>query len=344
MARNKSALRRVKDEMFGPKSHELLLFCFFLVLSFCFWLLQSLNETLERDVNVYVELRGIPEDVAIIDSLPSSISVTLRDRGLTLARHSLSSLFRSNQIKVDFASYDTGQKEAEVVIAQDVIQRMLRRVFPASTKIQSIHPDTLRFAYNHGNSRVVPVKLAGTLKALPQHYIQGVSFEPDFVRVYAPQAVLDTLSAVYAEASFIDELDESGEYQVTLCKIRSRRCEPNQVRLNVAVGYYTEKTVSVPVIGLNFPANKKLGTIPSHVSVTFKVESGLYDKITSDDFLISTTYEDLLRNASGDGPHSERKSKLQLRLKSNPPQGVSNVRISPPEVDFLIEERNLEED
>jgi len=323
-----------RESLLGTKSHELLVFLFFLAVSFGFWLLQSLNETLEREVQVEIELNNVPDDVVIIDSLPSSIDVTLQDRGLTLARHSISSIFRPNRIKIDFTEYDTGQEDAEVYLFSSDIQRMLRRVFAASTKVQSLHPDTLRFAYNHGYSRTLPVKLEGTLKALPQNYIQSISVEPDSVRVYASKAILNTMNAIYSEAFILDELRETGSYQIALRRQKFLRCEPAQVNLKVNVGYYTEKTVRVPVIGLNFPADKKLRTFPAQVSVTFRIESGLYHRITSEDFVLATTYEELLENTEN--------VKLPLHLKTVP-EGVSNVRISPLEVDYLIEQADQEE-
>lgn len=327
--------RQWRESLLRTKGHDLLVFLFFLAVSFGFWLLQSLNETLERDVRVALQLTGVPDDIVIIDSLPSTFSVTLHDRGLTLARHSFSSLFRPNRIKIDFSEYDTGQEEAEVHIFSSDIQRMLRRVFAASTKIQSMRPDTLRFAYNHGYSRTLPVRLEGTLRASPQNYIQTVSIDPDSVCVFGQKATLGMMDAIRTEAFVLDELHETGTYRIALRDQKFLRCEPQQVSLTVSVGYYTEKTVRVPVIGLNFPADKKLRTFPSQVSVTFRVESGLYHRVAAEDFVLATTYEDLLENTEN--------IKLPLHLRTVP-EGVSNVRISPQEVDYLIEQVATEGD
>ena len=327
--------RQWRESLLGTKGHDLLVFLFFLAVSFGFWLLQSLNETLERDVRVALQLTGVPDDIVLIDSLPSTFSVTLHDRGLTLARHSFSSLFRPNRIKIDFSEYDTGQEEAEVHIFSSDIQRMLRRVFAASTKIQSMRPDTLRFAYNHGYSRTLPVRLEGTLRASPQNYIQTASIDPDSVRVFGQKATLGMMDAIRTEAFVLDELHETGTYRIALRDQKFLRCEPQQVSLTVSVGYYTEKTVRVPVIGLNFPADKKLRTFPSQVSVTFRVESGLYHRVAAEDFVLATTYEDLLENTEN--------IKLPLHLRTVP-EGVSNVRISPQEVDYLIEQVATEGD
>ena len=321
--------------MFGKKSHELLIFCFFLAVSFGFWLLQALNETLEREMTVRLELDNVPSDVVIIDSLPSSIGVTLHDRGLILARQSISNLFRPKRVKVDFTKYDTGQNDAEVYISSADIQRLIRRNLVVSTKIQAIRPDTLRFSYNHGLSKSLPVKLAGTVKASRQYYIQSIRVEPESVKVFAPKAILDTMHVVFSDAFALEELQEPGSYKITLHKQKLVKYEPEQVNIIVKVGYYTDKTIQVPVIGLNFPAEKKLRTFPAQVNVTFSVESGRYNKVKSEDFVVATTYEELLQNTES--------SKLSLHLKTLP-AGVSNVRISPAEVDYLIEQVSEEVD
>ena len=322
------------DKLLGPKSHELLVFCFFLAVSFGFWLLQALNDTLEREVQVHLQLDNVPPDVVIIDSLPATISVTLQNKGLTLARHSISSLFRPNRVKVDFTKFDTGKSEAEVFISPVDMGRMLRNLFVASTKIQAIRPDTIRFAYNHGLSRTLPVKLTGTFRASPQNYIQTIRIEPDSVKVYAPEAALAKMDAAYSETFALEDLHDPGTYRIDLRKQKLLKYEPAQVNVYVGVGYYTEKTVQVPVIGLNFPAEKKLRTFPAKVAVTFRVESARYQRITADNFVLATTYEELLQNTEN--------SKLPLHFKTLP-EGVSNVRISPQEVDYLIEQVAMEE-
>lgn len=331
MSKTKRIYKLFKVILFGPKSHELFIFCFFLAVSFGFWLLQALNETLEREIQVKLQLDNVPSDVVIIDSLPTTVSVILRDRGLELARHSFSTIFSPNRVKIDFTKYDSGKKDAEVFISAADMQRILSRIFAVSTKIQSIRPDTLRFSYNHGLSRILPVKLTGTIKTSHDNYIKSISIKPDSVRVYAPVSVLDTMQAVYSEAFLLDEVNKKGSHQIGLRKQKLLKYEPEQVFINVDVGFYAKMQLQVPVIGLNFPADKKLRTFPAQVTVKFTVESGRYNSITPEDFVLATTYEELLHNKEG--------SKLMLHSKTIP-EGVSDISISPQEVDYLIEQVN----
>ena len=137
------------------------------------------------------------------------------------------------------------------------------------------------------------------------------------------------MHAVYSDAFLLENLHRTGTYPIALREQKLLKYDPQTVNLTVNVGYYTEKTVKVPVIGLNFPADKKFRAFPQTVSVTFRVESGRFGQVGSDDFVLATTYEELLENTES--------SKLRLHMKAVP-EGVSNVRISPAEIDYLIEQ------
>lgn len=84
----------------------------------------------------------------------------------------------------------------------------------------------------------------------------------------------------------------------------------------------------MPLHGINFPADKVLRAFPSKVQVTFQVGLSRFRQITADDFHMNVSYEELLRLGS---------DKYTVKLK-NVPDGVSQVRFNPEQVDFLIEQ------
>ena len=120
--------------------------------------------------------------------------------------------------------------------------------------------------------------------------------------------------------------------QIPVRPIRGAKFIPDVLDVQIDVDIYTEKTVEVPIVGVNFPADKDLRTFPSKVKVTFKVGSKSYKSITADDFVLVISYEELINNES---------SKIPLHLKSIP-EGVSSVRIHPSEVDYLLEQTSGE--
>ena len=143
---------------------------------------------------------------------------------------------------------------------------------------------------------------------------------------------LDTMQYAYTQVVNLSGLKENVVQNISFRRMKGVEYEPNRAEMTVYVGYYAEKTVEVPIIGLNFPGDKELRTFPSRAKVTFRVESGQYQRITADNFVLAITYEELLQNPS---------DKYRLHLKSLP-EGVTNARISPREVDYLIEMSEVE--
>lgn len=327
----KSTWNKVREVLTGQRSHEVFVFLFFLGVSFGFWLLQTLNETFEVEVSVPLQLSNVPTDVLITTSLPSKVSVVVHDRGTSLIRFMRDDSF--TPIDVDFSRYDNGASSGRVQLQLSEVQRIVQSQLDVTSQILSLRPDTLEFYYNRGLSSRLPVKACGVISASPQHYIQSIAFCPDSVTVYAPGSVLDTMRFAYTQSLSMRNLQASAYRTVPLRTMKGVKYEPDEVEMTAMVGYYTEKTLEIPIIGLNFPADKVLRTFPSKARVTFRVESGRYKNITEDNFVLAATYEELLQNEA---------PRYRLHLKSMP-EGVSNVRISPVEVDYLIEQNVREE-
>ena len=171
------------------------------------------------------------------------------------------------------------------------------------------------------------MRVCGKVTTTPQNYLVGMRPEPDTVTVYAPTQVLDTMRAAYVSVSMA-QLTENTTVQATPRQMKGVRYEPSSIHVTALVDYYTEKTVEAAIIGLNLPGDKGLRTLPSKARVTFRVGSSQFSRYTADNFVLAATYEELLQNPS---------IKYRLHLKSLP-EGVSNVRIVPQEVDYLIEQ------
>ena len=110
--------------------------------------------------------------------------------------------------------------------------------------------------------------------------------------------------------------------------MRGGKFIPDAVEMNVEVDMFTEKTVEVPIVGTNFPGNKILRTFPSKAKVVFRVGMSRFKGISKDDFVISVPYDEVISNKA---------KKLKLNLQSYP-QDVTNIRILPQEVDYLLEQ------
>ena len=326
----KRIIIKIKDFLLGRKNREFLIFLFFFALSAVFWLLQTLNETFETEVVVPLKLNNVPSNLIITSDLPDELHVTVQDKGSILMKYLYGQPL--TPVTVDYKNYDFGGMAGRVQVQEAEVRRAIAAQLFSSTRIQSIKPDTLEFFYNRGLKKKVPVLISGVIEPAQQYYLRHVVAKPDSVVVFAPSSILDTLQAAYTQNFYQAGLVESKNLQIPVRPIRGAKFIPDVLDLQIDVDIYTEKTVEVPIVGVNFPADKDLRTFPSKMKVTFKVGSKSYKSITADDFVLVISYEELINNES---------SKIPLHLKSIP-EGVSSVRIHPSEVDYLLEQTSGE--
>jgi hypothetical protein len=304
---------------------DILVFLGALVVAMGFWVLQRLNDTFEMEVKVPLSLVGVPRGVTLTTPLPPSVQVTLRDRGTQLMNYMR---HRMMPVTLEFALYDKGDATGRGYVPLADVRHAINAQMLTSTVIQRITPDTLEFFYNRGLHRRLPVHLAGTATATEHNYIHSVTFSPDSVIVYAPAIVLDTMTHAYTEETHISNIEEDYVDHLHLRPMRGVKYEPDVVQMTARVDYYTEKTVTVPIVGVNFPADKVLRAFPAQVDVTVRVGAMNYNSVSADGFVLTVSYEELI-NHSGD--------RFRPEIKSIPP-GASMPRLSPPECEYLIEQ------
>lgn len=304
-------------------NRQALVFLFFLALSTAFWFFQALNEVYEQEFSVPVRLQGLPAGIVVTGELPQTVQVTLRDKGATLLNYKYGE--KLSPLVIDYTRYESTGGHARILTAE-----LLKQLLPKlaqGTQLVSVRPDTLDLFYGHGHSKRVPVRLQGRIGAGAGYYISGRSLSPDSVTVLATDNQLDTITAAYVRPVYLHDLSETQTLSVPLQPVRGATFSPGRVALTVNIDQLVEKKVSVPVTGINFPEGEQLRTFPSQVEVTFQVGMSLYRTVDAGDFTVVADYNAL----SPDGGN-----KCRLMLKKQP-VGVSAVRLSADEVEYVIE-------
>ncbi len=318
-------LKKIKNFLFSNQSREFLIFLFFFLVSGAFWLLQTLNNDYEVELSIPVKLKGVPNNVVITSENATELRVKVKDKGTALVNYMLIGKTLV-PINLNFSDYKTSGSHIRIFSSQ--FERQVQARLSASSALLGIKPDTLDYIYATGKSKRVPVKLRGSVDAGQQYYFPDTLFSPDSVLVYAPLPAFDTITAAYTEPVILHNVTDTTKIQASLAAVRGVKFVPDAVDLTFPVDKFTDKTVEVPVYGINFPADKVLRAFPAKVNVTFKVGMSRYKFITGDDFVILVSYEELLK-------HGARKYTVKLK---SAPSDVKNIRISPEQVDFLIEQ------
>lgn len=310
--------------MLSDNSREFLIFLFFFIIAGGFWLLQTLNNDYEAEFSIPVRLKGVPNNVVITSEPSPELRIKVKDKGTVLLNYMLARSFLP--VNLDFADYRRANNHVRIYAAE--IERKIASQLNVSTRLLSVKPDTLEYIYSTGKSKLVPVRFQGKVTTDRQYYISDTLCSPDSVLVYAPANILDTIKTAYTQQLHLENISDTLKQHVPLAAVKGAKFVPAAVDLTFPIDIYTEKTVEVPLRGVNFPADKVLRAFPSKVQITFQVGASRFRQIKANDFTLNVSYEELLKLGT---------DKYTVKLKSLP-RGVSHVRIVPQQVDFLIEQ------
>ncbi|MBQ2045222.1 MAG: YbbR-like domain-containing protein, partial [Bacteroidaceae bacterium] len=214
----RTQLEKIRKFLYSQKCKSFLVFLFFLFVSASFWMLQTLNETLEVNVRLPLQLLNVPKTAVLTRELPEAVDVRLSDKGSVLVQY----LYRKKlqPLMLDFANYDKGNVSGRVVIPHNDVIRLLQPQLIESSKVQSINPDTIDYYYTRGLPSRLPVKVKGIVKTTAQNYLSALHCYPDSVEVYAPASVMDTMKCAYTSEVVWEGLTETVTREVGLYPIK----------------------------------------------------------------------------------------------------------------------------
>lgn len=311
------------------RRREIIHFLFFVLLAAVFWVFQAANDIYEQELEVPLEVVNVPSNVVITSEFPSYVKVRVRNKGIALfpyvyGRQSLP------KAVVDFNEYRHNNGHVRILTSDIVKPIITARNFT----FLGVSPDTLELYYNYGESKRVPVRWQGEIQTREGYSVGDIALSSESVVVYASREVLDTITAAWLQPTTITDVADTISITRPIQKVRGARFSPGSVKVTLLTDRIVEKSVEVPVHGVNFPAGKKLQTFPAMVNITFQVGMNRYREVSADDFILVVNYEDLLQ-AEGNRCH--------LSLKSTP-QGTSQVKIEPNDVEFIIEDSKEPQD
>lgn len=276
----------------------------------------------QTQMKVAVQITGIPDDIRVTTPAANQLSVSLSGKGTSLRKSGRRSGRSVLQVNYDLFSSGQGHAALSTRRLMDSVYAML----PASVSITKIEPDSLVMRYALQQSVTVPVQMGGTTESLDQFFVERVEFKPE--SVCAKVLLTDTLPRyVVADVGTLTISSDTTVVTVGLKPIPGVLFDADEVRVSVYAQQYTEKSLEVPVTGVNFPEHVTLKSFPSKAVLTVWVKMSEYDKIDESDFQVVVDYNDI---AGRDN------AKAMLRIYSQP-ASVRNVRLQTRSVDYLME-------
>ncbi len=325
--------KKVKHLLSHAQSKELLTFLFFLGLSFVFWVLQSINDDNEAKYKVEVRYENIPSDIVLTGDPTQEIDVAIKDKGVSLLNYALRRKLKPITVNVAYRIRDKADKR--FTLREDDLIDKIKNQLSTESEVISVRPSPVVVNFEKLESKMLPVRFEGEIQFAPQFQLSGgIKLTPDSMEVYAMPTVLDSLTEVVTSDEDITNVNDTIQMYVPLQAINHVKFKQSTVKLYAPVSEFTEKTLHIPLNVVGLPDSIMMRTFPSEIKVTCIVDIHNFKKVNSDQFRLEIDYSDIQHN------HTEH---LPVRIVGQPTT-VSNIRLTPSSVDYILEEKANEED
>lgn len=307
---------------------EIFIFLFFLLLSFGFWLLQSLQQDYERKVDLPVRYKNVPSEWVLSESNPKKISILLKDKGTILMYYSWNAQINP----VDISVPDLPRlSENSLQITSRVLESAVSKQLISSTSILSIEPREVELKYDSLSSRTVPVIANVQVHTKPGFQVSDtIRISHPKVRLFGSSRILDTLNEVRTKLVTLNDAVKTKELSTHLDLPEGIKSDNETVKLTVPIEEFTEKKVELPVLCLDIPSDIVLRIFPSKVEVTCNIPVSQFRELTSEKLEIIIPFREFEGN--------QATGKMPVRL-SKKPAWVTNPVIVPNELEFIIEQQ-----
>lgn len=324
----KSARMKINAFLRRQRWKEALIFFFFVLLSFGFWLLQSLQQEYEIEINIPVRYKNIPPDISFTDTPPQEVIAKVKDKGSVLLNYSFGRSFAPIEANMK----NQAEKSGSLTISKKAIESDILKQLLATTSLIGFEPQSIEAAYSKRVKKDIPVVFNGTIQTNPGFHVSGnILISPTTVSVYASDVVLDTLNQAKTVFTEIKKGNKTITRTVQLQKISEATYDPTSVTITIPIEEFTEKTLEIPIVCTDIPPHYTLRTFPSVAKVTCSIPLSRFKDLSEDAFEIKFSFKDLEQNVSGSLP-------IQLTKK---PDWVNSATLVPDKIEFILEQNTL---
>lgn len=297
-------------------------FLLFLFITFFFWWSQTMSQDYDSVLKVPVQITDIPDHIRVTVSPVDHLDVTLTGKGTALRKSGR----RGGRHVVHVSSSRFSMSQGHAAFSTQRLRDSIADLLPPSVTIRSIEPDSLVYGYVLQRSIMLPVEFDGVTESQDQFFLERIEFSPDSIK--AQMMLTDTVShRIVADVANLTVSSDTTVVTVPVKPVAGVILSTDKVQMTVISQQYTEKSLEIPVTGVNFPDNITLKSFPSKAVLTVWVKMSEYDRVNAADFQVVVDYNDI----SGSDV-----SKAPLRIFTQP-ANVRNVRLQTRTVDFLME-------
>ena len=325
-------LKNLTKKVGSSINRDVIVFAFFLFLSFVFWYLNSLGKEIEANLRYPVRYINLPKERVLIEDLPSRLNLFLKGPGYSILKLKLSGNRAPVILDISTISYRRvpGSSALSYYVVTSNLIKKLTNQLRAECEITAIKPDTLFFSFDRIITRSIPVTPNVEVITDRQYFVKGnILADPDSVKITGPSHLVDTVSTIRTIHKKLSGINKPVKKSFKLNIPSYFTVSEKKVSLTIPVEQFTEAEFIVPIKILNSPDSIEVKIFPDAVNVKCLVAISDYKIISEIPFQVVLDLHKV-------DLHSSEKIPLEIL---NIPPFVTSMKITPARVDFLIEKK-----
>lgn len=321
-------------------NRKLFIYIVFVIISTILWFINKTGSTIVANLNYDVEYFNLPKDKLISSQLSTNkLEVKVSAIGSVLmGLPSKMPPMRIDLSKIDAALWIESEDSAVKLVVIEAIKNQIENQLPQQVKFIDINPDTICLEFGQSLVKRVPVKLDAEISYASQFRNSApISFSPDSVEIIGSVKIVDTIKEINNEFLKIKDLQENFSRRLKLLSPEGVVCSNLYADLNINVEKFTEETLELTIRQINVPDSITMRIFPPVVKLSFNVGWKNYGRASSDMFSVVVDYKDVVNQ-------TVKPDVLFVKLMRKPDLGLSDIKIRPESVEFLIEQNSSAND
>lgn len=300
---------------------EAAIFLGFVALATMLWYGHAMTSTRTENIEVQVRYTGIRSTIAFQDSLPTSITVEVRDAGQRLKTY-----FKDKPtISINLAP-SLESEVGEVVISEEKLRSSVTSILQGTSKLLTIAPGTIRTPYFTLKQKMVPIRLVTDIQTASEYQmLDKPVMSIDEVGVVGDEATLNHIDVIETSTLTITDLKDTMATYVSLVAPEGVRLTRDSVQVRLVAERMTEKVFRMPIQARHVPAGMKVKFFPSEVTVTIQCSLRQFNEVTVDDIDLYCVIP------------NESKNHLPV-IVDKTDDAIRSLRIKPSFVEYILEE------
>jgi len=309
---------------------RLVIFLVFIGIATSIWFLWTLEKEYTTVISNPVEYVNLPDNIVLVDELPSKIQMEVTGKGFAILRHNWD--ISKKSLKIDFkvlhpAKLDETDGQRIELNLNSIKTRLADQL--TDIRVIAVIPNTIPLEFARMVKKMVPIIADLDLELEKQYMLRGsIVIIPDSIEVSGPSSVLDTLSSIFTNPLKLRKVENAIKRNLGLVAVHEKlTLSEKRVQVEIPIEQYTEKSLDVPVNSINVPDSLHLKIFPASAKLTFRVVVSEFEAIQPENFNLSVDYASIVEG------NPER---LMIEIVQSP-EYIDNIKINPETVGYILE-------